>query len=92
MEDDDGVQVRANVMLKSAPAMADGAPPPPQPEELSEMVVTFDPQMENAQGKVVSMEEASAPPVSVRTNLDETVFLCRNCGPIKTAMWSSALP
>lgn len=74
MEDDGRLEVRANLMLKSAPAMADGAPPPPQPEALSEMVTTFDPEMDNAQGLAVAGEEAPAAPVSVRTNLDETVF------------------
>ncbi len=77
----EAVTLRATAAPKSAPAMADGAvppPPPPEVEELSvDMVQTFDPEMEDsAAAYMLSGTGGSSepPPVTIRTNLDETVF------------------
>jgi uncharacterized protein YfaS (alpha-2-macroglobulin family) len=69
------VQLRANAAPKSAPAMADGdVPPPPPPMAEVDMIQTFDPEMDSTGGNLPQEPQTTEAPVSIRTNLDETVF------------------
>ncbi len=72
----ESIQVRSSAAPKSAPAMADGAVPPPPPPPMAEadMVQTFDPVMNSTGGNIPEAPKLEEAPVSVRTNLDETVF------------------